>query len=225
MKAKTTANVRLRDDPSTSAGIVLTLPSGIVFDHALRVGEWVQVTAYIHGDYIQDMTPRIRLVPATYPIIKNRSQNSTGAWRRGNDCGEAAVAAMAEALGRYVEVDDLIYESDRSGTTSAVDLVNNGNSIGVKLLGRNYNFREQIPLPAIVLMNSRLLGRGYNYHWVIVKQWLPNGGVLIDDPDKGANLILPAAAFPKGDLNIVFAFAGHFQCVIVDPDYLKALGL
>jgi len=193
-----------------------------VFDNGVQNGDWWLVSGFIHKDYIRDTTPTV--YPVTYPEIPYRSQWETSADNRTSDCGQACTAMLCQSLGVYVAINDLPYQSDQAGYTTAAHLVKNAASVGVTLVAHNYTTLADIPLPAILLVNygafsnAEVQDVGFNgLHWLVLREILPDGRARVNDSNYWGHRIAEGEnkIYSKTVVDSAFRVSGKYQCVHV----------
>lgn len=222
LETNQSANLRREADMSTLANRIVILPKGTKFESFVKNGEWYLVSGWLHETVVKDTAPQT--YPYIYPEIPYRSQWSVDADDRPSDCGQACTAMLCQALGVYVAINSLPFQSDQAGYTTAAHLVQNAASVGVKLRAVNYTRLEDIPLPSILLVNygafpnEEIQDTGFNgLHWLVVKELLPDGRARVNDPDyynhrikEGENKV-----YSKFVVDNAFRVSGKYQCVHV----------
>ena len=187
--------VRLRSTPEfCQTNVLRLLPKGAIFEGAKRQAEWWAVTdGYVHASMVglvekpDIITPPDPADPLTVPY---RSQWDTDAANRTCDCGQTCVAMLAAWRQIPIHIHDLLHQSTPSGLSSAKDLVNNFNTIGLSAEVIQLAPAQALTrLPAICLMyyggleRSSVQDKKYKgWHWLVLLQQC-DSHVVVHDPD------------------------------------------
>ena len=222
IQVKPTNSARLRAEPSTTndKNVIGMSPASTIIEHVTLSddGQWYEIqNMYIHASTVNvleadptvDPTPtptrplnpipNIKLDPLKVPY---RSQWDVDANNRTADCGQTCVAMLAQHHGIKVKINDLRFQSQPSGLSSSMDLVNNLGSVNIKA---SYRLIDPVlndegimvppqleaELPAICLVSyagfdrTSIQDKKYTgWHWLIllaVDPVLKN--VIVNDPD------------------------------------------
>ncbi len=186
--------VRLRKTPDFGNNIIILLGKDTEFSGASLNGAWWQVQyqgqdSYVHASMVETVVPNPNPVPLPNTIVY-RSQWDIDANNRSADCGQTCVAMLAGSRGVYIKINDLPYQSNPRGYSTANHLVSNFGHLQLNTARVvNVPMNSQAPANSICLIwygglqrNSVQDKNFTGWHWVVFLREDGND-VIVHDPD------------------------------------------